>query len=122
MQDLKIWSGATTYWNPLTIHMRLPLNERFVISFPIDTTIRHIKEYFSLEDWQIQKMADNKILVYIKYSKENLELLRRAMFLCGYFLSFPREESLTYGEIEPLQFEKRFDEDISESLKKEERI
>lgn len=116
---------GTTYENPLTIYMFMPVYEGLITTFPIDKTIEYIKDYFDLEDSQIRKSNGangvERINVTIANRDDNLELMKKAMSYCGYFLGFPKEDKIPQNaKFVELQFEARHQKDISSELRREE--
>lgn len=116
---------GTTYDNPLTIFMFGPLNEVLMTTYSIDKTIRYIKDYFDLSDNQIHKVKGagdvERILVKIANRDNNLEVMKRAMSYCGYYLGAPKEDKIPKDRFVELQFEPLHQKNISDELRKEEK-
>lgn len=119
---------AATYANPLTIAMlyKNTLKEGLVRTYPIEETISYIKSYFGLSDKQIHEIkAENgisHIKVIIPNIGNNLELMKQAMNLCGYYLGAPKEKYLRPNTWVNLQFEPKFQKDESEQIRNEESV
>lgn len=117
---------AATYANPLTIAMlyRDTLKEGLVRTYPIEKTISYIKSYFGLDDKQIHAIKAengiNHIRVIIPTIGNNLEIMKKAMDLCGYYLGAPKEEHVKPNAWVYLQFEPKFQKNESEHIRKEE--
>lgn len=112
--------------NPVTLNEHI--NEGLIKTYPIDTTIRHIKEYFNLNDWDIKKvMLANDIEgihIIIGDVGKNKKLVTQAMSSCGYHFSrvydeyFDEHNGINYLTLEYLP--KFQEEDISEEVRKNE--
>lgn len=98
-----------TYLNPLTIYMHGPIREGIIRTYPTDTAIRYMKEYFDFENFQIKKeKAFNgieKIKIAVLNINHNVDEVEKAMHLCGYYLSYPRKETLPENSTVTLLFE-----------------
>ena len=77
--------------NPLfeymTTHSDIPLTEGLIKTYPVDTTIRYIKNLFGLPNNKIFLLGSKnapKIGVRVEKTPENEEMLDRAFGLCGY--------------------------------------
>ena len=130
-EDLdKIWIDYSTirhaanYSNPLTIHMISNIHEGLIHTYPLDKTISYIKSYFGLADWQIMQVLAangvNHINVIIPNISNNLELMKEAMNLCGYYWGSPKEDTFRPNVLVALQFEVKVEEDKSEQIRNEE--
>ena len=130
-EDLdKIWIDYSTirhaanYSNPLTIHMISNIHEGLIHTYPLDKTISYVKSYFRLADWQIMQVpaanGANHINVIIPNISNNLELMKEAMNLCGYYLGHPKEDTLRPNVLVALQFEAKVEADKSEQIRNEE--
>lgn len=121
---------AATYDNPLTILMfdinNPYVNEGLISTYPIDRTVSYIANYFNLARNQISKVkASNDIyhiLVIIPNRDNNLELMKRAMQFCGYYLGHPKEASLPKNQFVKLQFEPKVQKDCSKSIRATESV
>lgn len=115
---------AATYSNPVTIAMMSHINEGLIHTYPIEKTIKYIKDYFGFSDKQIvPKLAENgvyHIWVCIPNVENNLNLVTRAMSACGYYLGSPREEAIPRDEWVWLQYEPKNQEDASKQIREEE--
>lgn len=119
----KIAKGYTMD-NPITqIHL---VDEGIVRSYDIDTTIKHIKNYFELPDEFIKKLSknggDEQIYINIPIVGDNFRLLKKAMNYCGYYLGRPSEKDLEQNTYQWLQFEKLIQTDNTQQIKNEEDI
>ena len=119
--DYSFIINPTTYDNPLTYEMAYPINEGLVRTYPIEKTIEYVKNYFKLDDKQIMKIkgynSDDRIMILIPLINDNLEMVKKAMRLCGYYLAYPKKEGLVNGKWAKLQFEPKFEKDISSELR-----
>ena len=107
--------------NPISQLMKHPLSEGLIRTYPIDTTIKYIKKYFQLSDEEIYKLdaenGEEQIVIRVPIVGDNLTIVKKAFALCGYYLGYPKEETLKPNTIYELQFEKRNEQDVSESLR-----
>lgn len=112
------------YENPLSILMFNKLDESMTRIFPIDKTISYISKCFNLHPGQISKAkADNgveHIIVIIPHIHNNLEEVKRAMNLCGFFLSTAENSIPPAGRFIKLRFEPTFQKNETESIRKSE--
>lgn len=109
--------------NPLTYRLHEDLNEGLIRTYPIDKTISYVKYYFDLEDDKIKKIniyGIEYIVVEITDIGENRKLMEKAMNLCGYFLSYQIPSREHKNNI-VMQFEPKYQEDITDELRQEER-
>ena len=122
--DLRLVNHTITYNNPVSLYMGCQLREGLIHTYPIDKSIQYVKDYFQLEDWRIQKSGigadDNGIVVRIPSVGINVELIKKAMSLCGYHLSYPREENIPQNEEVELFFKAKHEDDRSEQIRQEE--
>ena len=128
----KIWVDyrkiikCASHDNPLTTDMQLFLNEALINTYPVDKTVEYISSYFDFitEQIEVYKVeAENNIyhiIVYIPVIKDNLELLEKAMSLCGYYLGCPKRKNIKKGQFNKLQFEPLVQKDESKIIRKEE--
>ena len=128
-RDYDLIMKPASYSNPVTIAMfrGFRLNESLTRTYPINKTISYVKKYFDLEDGQIiKKKAENDIefiCVFMPNIRENVSLMVKAMAYCGYFLGYPKNPAtLSKNEIVELQFEPRFQNDITKELHEKERV
>jgi hypothetical protein len=117
---------TTSYSNPLTLHGQfLNLNEGLIHTYPIDKTIEYIKKRFNLGDRQISKSkmenGVEQILVIFPCVNNNEKMLIKAFNLCGYHLSYPKLDNIVKNNWMILQFEPKFQDDISQTIKKTEK-
>lgn len=110
--------------NPISRSMRLPLSEGLIKTYPLEKTISYIKAYFNLSDDDIYPLhAENgreQIAIKVPIVGNNLELVKKAFALCGYYLGYPKDENIQSNKIYELQFEKKYDDDFSKELKEHE--
>lgn len=115
---------VVTYGNPLSIMMSKSINEGLIKTYPLDNTVSYIKNYFGLDDRQVvvQKVYNNQphILIRIPAIGDNVEMIKKAMNLCGYYLAAPKDNEIEKDKWIWLQFEAKVEKDISEQLRKEE--
>lgn len=112
--------------NPVTLNENI--NEGLIQTYPIDTTIRYIKEFFNLNDWDIKKvtLANNieGIHIIVGDVGNNRKVVTRAMSSCGYHFSriydeyFDHHNGVNYLTLEYLP--KFQEDDISEEVRKNE--
>lgn len=114
------------FLNPVTRLMKHDLHEGLIKTYPLNKTIQYIKEYFKLSDKEIYPIdATNgreQIAIIVPIIGNNLELVKKAFALCGYYLGYPKEDELEDGKIYELQFEKKYEENILEKLRKNEKV
>ncbi|QFQ12604.1 hypothetical protein C7Y71_006015 [Pseudoprevotella muciniphila] len=115
---------AASYTNPLTMALGSTINEGLIQIYPIDKTIEYVRSYFGLHNNQIKEInADNgikHILVVIPSIGNNIELIKKAMDYCGYYLGFPKEDNIPINQLVTLQFEPKFQNNVSNNIRKEE--
>lgn len=121
--NLSLRQGSVSFDNPVSIGLQNEkLEEGLIHTYPIDTTIRYIKEYFGLDDSEIYKRKGEngyeRIFVRMYDDKRNHTIMNRAMNLCGYF---PSHFTNIGNDYVAVQYESRNDEDISAELRKTER-
>ena len=113
-----------TFDNPISRSMKLPLSEGLIRTYPLEKTISYIKDYFNLSNDDIYPVhAENgreQIAINVQIVGNNLELVKKAFALCGYYLGYPREENLQPKKVYELQFEKKYDDDFSKELREHE--
>lgn len=124
-EDFEKVMYITSYSNPLTLHGQfLNLNEGLIHTYPIDKTIEYIKKRFNLSDKQIFKTkVENEveqIIVIFPCINNNEEMLIKAFNLCGYYLSYPKLERIVKNNWMILQFEPKFQNDISKTIREKE--
>lgn len=112
--------------NPVTIDGNI--NEGLIMTYPIDTTIRYIKEFFNLSEWDIKKVTlaneIEGIHVIVGDIGKNKKLMTNAMNSCGYHFSriyseyFDEHNGINYLTMEYLP--KFQEEDVSDEVKKTE--
>lgn len=112
-----------TYLNPLTMEMRSPINEGLIRTYPPDTAIRYMKDYFDMENFQIKKeKAFNgieKIKIAVLNINHNVDEVEKAMRLCGYYLSYPRKRTLPENSAVILLFEPLWTNEETEKIRTE---
>ena len=119
---------SATYANPLTIAMlyRDTLMEGLIHTYPVGRTISYVKSYFGMDDGQIYAVeAENgieHIVVIVPVIGNNVELVKKAMDLCGYYLGAPKEEYIKPNTWAHLQFEPKFQKDDTERIRNEESV
>ena len=122
--SLELRQGAVTFDNPVSIGLRgAKLEEGLIHTYPIDTTLRYIKEYFGLSDSEIYKgdgeNGYERIFVRMYNDGHNKKIMGKAMSLCGYY---PAHFTDTLDGYVVIQYESKHDENISEELRKTERF
>lgn len=109
------------YSSPLALYMRNELKEGLIHTYPVDKTVDYIRNYFKLDVNQIKKVPSENgvyyIIVEIPTISDNLEQVIKAMNLCGYYLSYPKFDSVPKNKWVTLQFEPKFQEDDTEKIK-----
>lgn len=116
-----------TYDNPLSLVMNSDrLCEGLITTYPLDKAITMIKDYFRLFDGMIKKEkcrnGEERISVSVFTTEDLLSKMKRAMSTFGYFLSSPKEENIKMNNWNTLKFEKKFQENVNEKLRSEEKI
>lgn len=124
--DYSKLSPTTTYNNPLTIWMFMKLDEGLINTYPVDKVIEYVSKYFKFNLHQIyKKEAENDVYhirVIIANRDNNLEVIKKAMRLCGYYLGAPKESEISNYPVVELQFEPEHQVDESKKIRKEESI
>ena len=122
--DYRALKNVYSYGNPLSYKMLYSdtLSEGLIRTYPADVAIKHVRSYLHLSDWQIYKTSSHNgdipmIHVVIPNIGENLEIVKKAMALCGYHLGAPKEDNIPEGLWVKLQFEPEFQEDITDYIK-----
>lgn len=81
---------GTTYANPLTIFMFMPIYTGRMMNFTVDDTINYVKDYFDLKDSQIRKTKSKndveQIVITIANIDRNVDIVKKALCYCGYTL------------------------------------
>lgn len=119
-------SLTTSEINPITLNENI--NEGLIKTYPIDTTIHHIKDFFNLSDYDIKKVTLlNDIVgihVIVGDIGKNKKIMTQAMSSCGYHFSrvyseyFDEHNGVNYLTLEYLP---KFQEyDVSEEIRKNE--
>ena len=112
--------------NPISTKMKISLKEGLIRTYPIDKTINYIKDYFKLSDNDIIPInalnGTEQIAIKVPIVGNNLNLIKKAFTLCGWYLAYPKESELKPNTIHELQFEKKYDMDISSELRKHESV
>lgn len=128
MEVLKILKEKqhASFDNPVSRVMKLPLSEGLIKTYPMEKTIQYIKDYFKLSDDEIYPInAENgreQIAINVPIVGDNLERVEKAFTLCGYYLGYPKKDTLKPNTIYELQFEKKYDDDFSKQLRKHESV
>ena len=114
------------FMNPISRGMKHPLTEGLIRTYPLETTIRYIKDYFDLSDEDIYPIdaynGREQIAIKVPIVGNNLELIKKAFALCGYYLGYPKEDTLKQGATYELQFEKKNEDEITEMLREKEKV
>lgn len=122
--DYERISKMPEYGNPLSFQMVWSLEEAHYATYPIDKTIEYIKKYFDLPDeWVKKKIGLNdgeRIVVTIPIAGNNLEQLKKAMLLCGWYYAAPSEDKITPNQLQKIQFEPIIYSDDSKQIRSEE--
>ena len=114
-----------TFNNPLSYLMKEQINESLIRTYPLDATVKYIKNYFGLKDNMVEPVSiesGNYIFVYMPNFNDNLEQMLKAMQFCGYYLAFPKKENVEQNKWVELQFEPIHDIDNSKQIREEEKI
>ena len=112
--------------NPLSRAIQHPLTEGLIKTYPLNKTIKYIKDYFKLSDNEIYPIQGygekEQIGIKVPIIGNNLELVKKAFNLCGWYLGYPKEKNLKQNTIYELQFEKKYDDNFSELLRQHESV
>lgn len=120
--------------NPVNIWVRLYVdfdaisatNEGLIKTYPIDRTIKYVKECFNLDDRQIYSQVKRNevkyIFIEIPNFNDNINVISVAMDACGYYLGWPPENERKKNRWVTLQFEPKFIVDSSIRIRREEKI
>ena len=116
---------VATFNNPLSYLMKDKLNESLIQTYPIDKTVKYIRNYFNLKEDMVVPIKNEDgiyIVVYMPNFGDNLEYMLKAMQFCGYYLASPRKELVEKDKWVELQFEPVHVVDNSQQIRKEERV
>ena len=120
IEDFRKIYHSPTYENPITLYIGQHLSEGLLITYPIDKTIEYIRNYFNLPPSQVNKIKGNdgigKIAVNFYNIGKNVELMSKAMDICGYYLAFPKENHIPYNDWVRLEYEPKFQNEINTYL------
>lgn len=110
--------------NPISIFMHTPLREGMYRTYPPQTTVRYMKEYFDLSNDEIgidTQNSSQRIIIQILNYAENIQDVIKGMNLCGYFLAMPKYfDGFKEGEKLTLTFEARNSLDIRKEIESDE--
>lgn len=125
LRDLsKTRTHHASFDNPISCLMKHPLDEALIKTYPMDKTIKYIKNYFNLSDDEIYPLdafnGEKQIAIKVPIIGNNLGLVKKAFAFCGYYLGYPKEKDLKPNTIYELQFEKKFENDISKYIRENE--
>ena len=118
-KDYEISHKWISYDNPLSLILQGTLNEGLIHTYPFEKTLEYVKNYFQLDDKQIgirHGMNGSKVIVvYVPVINNNVDEINKAFNLCGYFLSYPKDEVLKMqnGKWVSLQYEPKHTEKIT---------
>lgn len=119
-EDFRGIYHSPTYNNPITLYINQNLNEGLLITYPIDKTIKYICNYFNFPPSQVDKIkgvdGTEKIAVSFYNIGKNVEIMSKAMDICGYYLSFPKESHIPNNEWVRLEYEPKFQNDITSDI------
>ena len=127
-KDYEISHKCISFDNPISIILQDTLNEGLIHTYPFEKTVEYIKKYFQLNNQQIdieQGMNGSKVIVvYVPVINNNVEEINKAFNLCGYFLSYPKEDVLKTqkGKWVILQYEPKHSEKITSFVRWSEKI
>lgn len=111
--------------NPISRNIKLPLTEGLIRTYPREKTINYIKDLFNLTYEEIYPIdAENgmeQIGIRVPIVGDNFNKIEKAFNLCGYYLGHPKKSMLEKNKIYELQFEKKFDGNIADVLRKKEK-
>lgn len=106
---------VVTYDNPLSIMMLKSINEGLIKTYPLDKTVSYIKNYFGFDDKQVvvQSVYNNQphILIRIPAIGDNVDVVKKAMDFCGYYLAAPKDNEIEKDKWIWLQFEAKVEEE-----------
>lgn len=117
---------CASYINPLTTHMDLALDDGFIKAYPIDETIEYVSSYFDLipQQFKLQNAESGdgipRINICIPVIENNLQLIIKAMRICGYILEYPEEKDIAEDQFKWLKFKPQIRKDESEKIRQEE--
>ena len=107
-------SVEVSYDNPLSIDMTVEnINEGLIKTYPFDTMMRYVREYFNIPEFYMHSYEKNGIMCVAFDLPKNRSLQERvskAMNLCGYFKSI----SMSMDELDRVHYEPKFEEEERE--------
>ncbi|MCQ2739795.1 MAG: hypothetical protein MJ237_06165 [bacterium] len=129
--DFRFTHGKVSYSNPISLYFskngfdKGKLNEGLIKTYPIDTTIKWLCDYFMLKKNQVTKCdgENGKQLIFVRIPNisNNVELLNQAIGVCGYHLSIVADKTII-NDVEwlTLQYEENIQEDDSAIIRQQE--
>ena len=103
-----------SYSNPLSIDMCGDnINEGLIKTYPFETMMRYVREYFNIPDFYMHKYVNNGVDCVAFDLPKNLTFQKRvdkAMNLCGYF-EFTRA---SMDDLDRVHYEPKFEEEERE--------
>lgn len=105
---------SVSYSNPLSIDMCGDnINEGLIKTYPFDTMMRYVREYFNIPDFYMHKYVNNGVDCVAFDLPKNLTFQKRvdkAMNLCGYFES----TRASMDDLDRVHYEPKFEEEERE--------
>ena len=128
MNDFRQIFHPASFDNPLTYLMRKPIEEGITKTYPIDITIRYINDYFNKYHLNVfirkgsTLTKDEKIIIEFPNTNDNFNIINKALYLCGYYLGFPKEDEIVKNKNLwlTLEYEPRHQSDDTQQIKEEE--
>ena len=114
----------STFNNPLSYLMKEKLNESLIQTYPLDATVKYIRNYFNLKEDMVEShktKTGEYIIVYMPNIDDNLEYMLKAMQYCGYYLASPKKEKVEKNKWVELQFEPVHNVPITHQIREEEK-
>lgn len=122
--DFRFRQKYVSFDNPLSIFLskKSLLNEGLINTYPIDKTIKYIKDLFQLSSNNIYKIkSDNgcySIHISFPFVEENFKLIDKSFDFCGYYFATVVNEFFV-DEVRwlTLQYEPKFQKDCSYNIR-----
>lgn len=116
----------TSYQNPLTLWMGFT-KEGLIHTYPIETSVNYMCNYFYLKRDLTIKVVNGfnggeRIMILASKAFDNIDEIKRAMNLCGYYVSRPNDKEFESFDdnYNWFQFEPKIYPDDSKKIRNEE--
>lgn len=124
--DFRARQKRVTFDNPISFYDLSDeiniLTEGLMTTYPIDKTVHYIKDYFKLNENDIQ-IIDNCICIIIPDVGENINIMKKVLNVCGYYPGTIKVYDIINGvKYKSIQFEPKFQEDVGDDVRQNVRI